>query len=68
MRGTAQILQYGKVKFVNEGDIIHASELVSSGDDHRDASFVRVSVIFIILDHDILINIFQLILPVYNAY
>ena len=65
MRGTAQILQYGKVKVVNEGDIIHASELVSSGDDHRDASFVHVSVIFIILDHDILINIFQL--PVYNA-
>jgi hypothetical protein len=44
MRGATQILQYGKVKFVNGGDIIHASELVSSGDDHRDASFVRVSI------------------------
>ena len=43
MQGAVPILQYGKVRFVNEGDVIHASELVSSGDDRRDASFVRVS-------------------------
>lgn len=43
-QGAAPILQYGKVQFVNGGDIIHASELISSGDDHRDASFVRVSI------------------------
>jgi hypothetical protein len=48
--GAAPILQYGKVRFVNEGDIIHASELVSSGDDHRDASFVRVSICIYITD------------------
>jgi hypothetical protein len=36
--------QYAKVRFVNGGDIVHASKLAPSGDDRRDASFVRVSI------------------------
>jgi hypothetical protein len=28
---------------VEGGDTVHASKLVAAGDDHRDASFVRVS-------------------------
>ncbi len=35
--------QYAKVRFVNGGDIVHASKLAPSGEDRRDASFVRVS-------------------------
>jgi hypothetical protein len=39
-------IQYGKVRFVNGGDIVHASELASYGNDHCDASFVCVSIKF----------------------
>jgi hypothetical protein len=41
---SAELMRYGKIRFINGGDIIHASTLVSAGDDRRDASFLRVSV------------------------
>jgi hypothetical protein len=39
----AELVQYAKIRFINGGDIVHASTLVSAGDDRRDASFLRVS-------------------------
>jgi hypothetical protein len=40
----ASIKQFGKVRRLDGGDIMNASELVPVGDDRRDATFVRVSV------------------------
>ena len=40
----AQLIQYGKIRFIDGGDTVHASTLVPTGDDRRDASFVRVSI------------------------
>jgi hypothetical protein len=42
---TASLRQYGKVRHLDGGDVMHASALVAVGDDHRDATFVRVSYI-----------------------
>ena len=38
-----ELEQWGKVQIAGGGDTIHASELVSLGENNRDASFVRVS-------------------------
>jgi hypothetical protein len=35
-------MQFGKVRYLDGGDTINASALVAVGDDHRDATFVRV--------------------------
>jgi hypothetical protein len=40
---SATTIQYGKVKRLQGGDIMNASTLVPTGDDNRDASYVRVS-------------------------
>jgi hypothetical protein len=39
----AAIKQYGKVRRLDGGDTMNAATLVSTHDDYRDASFVRVS-------------------------
>jgi len=39
----AAIVQYGKVWWLDGGDIMNAATLVPVGDDRRDASYVRVS-------------------------
>jgi hypothetical protein len=39
----AELVQYAKIRFIDGGDIVHASTLVSASDDRRDASFLRVS-------------------------
>lgn len=40
----ASIHQYGKVRRLDGGDTMHASTLVSTSNDRRDATYVRVSV------------------------
>ena len=39
----ANISTWGKVRCLDGGDTMHASALVTMGDDRRDASYVRVS-------------------------
>jgi hypothetical protein len=39
---TASLKQYGKVRCLDNGDVMNASTLVTVGDDWRDATFVRV--------------------------
>lgn len=41
----AKLCQYGKVRRLQGGDMMHASALVSIGDDKRDASYVWVCTI-----------------------
>jgi hypothetical protein len=48
----ASLKQYGKMRWLNGGDVINASALVAIGDDRRDATFVRVSCISKCLAHD----------------
>jgi hypothetical protein len=43
---TASLKQYGKVRQLDGGEVMNASALVAVGDDHRDATFIRVSYIF----------------------
>ena len=38
-----QLDQWGKVRILNEGDTAHAAALVRRTEDHRDRTFVRVS-------------------------
>jgi hypothetical protein len=40
----ASLMQYGKVRRIDGGDVMNASKLVPVGDDRRDATYVRVSV------------------------
>lgn len=42
----AKISMWGKIRCANGGDTIHASTLVTMGDDRRDASYVRVSKLY----------------------
>jgi hypothetical protein len=46
---TASLRQYGKVRRVDGGDVMSASSVVAMGDDRRDATFVRVSVGFLLV-------------------
>jgi hypothetical protein len=43
----ATLKQYGKVRLLDGGDTMNASELVPVRDDLRDATFVRVSFIYL---------------------
>ena len=47
---TASLKQYGKVRCLDSGDVMNASALVTVGDDRRDATFVRVSFKFLLLE------------------
>ena len=40
---TASLVQYGKLRRLDGGDVMNASTLVKVGDDRRDATFVCVS-------------------------
>ena len=46
---TASLKQYGKVRRIDGGDVMNASSVVAMGDDRRDATFVRVSVEFLLV-------------------
>jgi hypothetical protein len=39
---TASLNQYGKVRCLDNDEVMNASTLVTVGDDRRDATFVRV--------------------------
>lgn len=43
-----QVTQWGKVKRLEGGDTMHARDLVRLSQHERDASFVRVSVTFVV--------------------
>lgn len=43
------IAQWGKLQIDGGGDMIHASNAVHSADDHRDSTYVRVSVLQYVL-------------------
>jgi hypothetical protein len=42
-----QIEEWGKVRRIDGGDTMNASALASSTEDRRDATFVRVSVLYV---------------------
>lgn len=43
--GSLNIEQYARVRRLQGGDTMHASSLVTAGDDRREASYVRVRII-----------------------